>query len=172
MNQGTQESKQGPNKHLLFFSNFCHYSKDLMNIVVKKNVKNMFLFINVDDIGKKYTLPPVVDRVPMIITNTKVVVTDDQILEFLDAIAPREESISPFSLETGGFFSDNFSTIDGKDDCSDDFCRGFLRLNAQESKVDPSAAEMFVSKDEKSDKSTAAYDRLLSERDQDIKQYN
>lgn len=164
-------------KHILFFSNFCHYSKDLMNLIVKKNIKHLFVFINVDDAAQRgLTLPPVVDRVPMIITSNKQVLADDRIMVFLqDMAAPREEQISPFTITgrgNGSAYSDGFSYIHGDEqECTDDFCRGFGRLNDHEStRVDAAnTAEMFTSRDKKQDMTSQAYERLMSERDNDMK---
>lgn len=62
--------------YVLFFSNFCNYSKDVVNTISRKNIRQAFVFICVDNVRP---LPPFVDRVPMIscISNKRIYVDDD-----------------------------------------------------------------------------------------------
>lgn len=177
MNSGQSRQTQGQpgaGRHILFYSNYCQYCKELVSLIVKKNVKHMFLLVSVDDTSRRYTLPPVVDRVPMIITADKQVISDDGLAPFVNALGARQDEVAPFAIQSGGLsaYSDSFSFLEGAE-CTSDFCRGFKLLSEEQS----SASVMMQSQDvyESRSKSevasaqnNAAYERLLSERDKDM----
>lgn len=69
---------------LLFFSNFCNYSKDVLGIITRKNIRNAFILICVDTLQ---SIPPFVDRVPLIVRKqSKEVYADDDISKIIDDI--------------------------------------------------------------------------------------
>ena len=76
---------QQQQEYFLFFSNFCPYSKEVVGLVTKKNIRNAFVLICVDTLQQ---VPPFVDRVPMIVNkHTKDVYADDSIYKVLDDVS-------------------------------------------------------------------------------------
>lgn len=76
-------------KHVLFYSNFCEFSKEVIRDMTKKDLRSKFVLICIDD--KKHPLPDVVDRVPMIISNTRSVFIEDDIGNFLNLLRQIEQ---------------------------------------------------------------------------------
>lgn len=79
---------------------------------MKKNIRNMFVIVNVDQ--NKASLPPFVDRVPMIVTAKKELVYDENIAVFLGTLYQKsvDRDIVPFStLTSRNAFSDTFSFV-------------------------------------------------------------
>lgn len=70
---------------ILFFSNFCNYSKDVVGVITKKNIRNAFVFVCVDTVRP---IPSFVTCVPLVTSRTeKSVYVDEQIMELLDRIS-------------------------------------------------------------------------------------
>lgn len=112
--------------YILFFSNFCNYSKDVVGVITRKNIRNAFVFVCVDTVRP---IPPFVTCVPLITSRTnKAMYVDEQIMELLDHIAksmypPTQieamNSMSAFSadnteseFESFGQDNGNFSMLD------------------------------------------------------------
>lgn len=103
-------------KDLLFYSNFCDYSTNLIHILNKKGIRDNFILICVDK--KDIKIPSFIDCVPTILTPKKEKYTDEAILKYLELktqkITNINEDISPFmfgqSLNSGQY---TFLTSDG-----------------------------------------------------------
>ena len=122
-------------KHVLFYSNFCQFSKELIGEILKKNLRPMFVLISVDQ--NKHSLPPFVDRVPMIVSNKKELVYDDALHPFLDSLYKKDDNreILPFMTMTSrGAFSDTFSFVDDQSSPEYGMPIGFVFLG-QEDKI-------------------------------------
>jgi len=69
-------------KDILFYSNYCTYSKEIVNNVSKTPLNDKMLFVCVDD--NNIQLPPFVTSVPTIyLINDKKIVTDESIPEWI-----------------------------------------------------------------------------------------
>ena len=128
-------------KHILFYSNFCEFSKEVIRDVTKKDLRSRFVFICIDD--NRHKLPDIVDRVPTIVSNSHTVFIEDDIPKFLmmlrqidhNQVKPQqnqssnmgqgqpqqgqqgqqEQGISPYShLDMSNKISDNFSYIENE----------------------------------------------------------
>jgi hypothetical protein len=119
-------------KFLLFYSNYCHYSKTLLEEIKKKEMGEIFLFICIDT--NMYTIPSFVDRVPMVYQkNSKQIFIEDNIINLINHISEinknaaknlklsdessktkntKEEIESYSQVEMNNNFSDNFSFLD------------------------------------------------------------
>lgn len=155
-------------KDLLFFSNFCDYSKELINFITKKNIRDKFMFVCVDN--RSLSLPPFVDRVPMMLTVNKNVLCEDQMMEYIESLCPPVETeLKPFTL--GGnskyMFTDSFGTLE--EDSMTDRTQRFTFLG------DTPDIRMFPqAKSESNEKGKAKFDssvleKYMAERDNDIK---
>ena len=121
-------------KYLLFYSNYCNYSKTLLDEVIKKDLQDYFLTVCVDT--NIYTIPPFVDRVPIVYNKkSKKVFAEDSIIDLINEIhaykngannnannvnnnannannETKEEIESYSKIEMNNNFSDNFSFLD------------------------------------------------------------
>lgn len=75
-------------KDVLFYSNYCVYSKQLMVDLNKLNLKDTFVMICVENY--KRSIPPNIDRVPTIMTTSGEILCDDDIAMYLDSRISRE----------------------------------------------------------------------------------
>lgn len=94
------------NKDSFFYSDSCDHCKVLINMIIKKGVRDMFLFVPVDKY--KHMLPSCVTHVPTIITRQKEVLTG----EYIDAYVNRNsgttaatQDISPYAFQGAGYSS-------------------------------------------------------------------
>jgi|688.fasta_scaffold527084_2 hypothetical protein len=151
-------------KHILFYSNFCSFSKELIGDIMKKNLRDKFVLICVNQM--KESLPTFVDRVPMIVTDKKELVYDEMINPFLDSLQPKEvkEEIVPFSTLTArNAFSDTFSFVDdGTVDCG--VPTGYVFINDNPTNIPTQQAE--EQKQGRFD--PKVLENLMSQRDLDV----
>lgn len=117
---------------LLFYSDHCQFSKYVVSLCLKHNLKDYFLFVCVDtNIGK---IPDFVDRVPLIYRSRRnEIIYDDDIEKFIQIIAQtstptrqqvqqqaqpvtqQPQEILPFTLSQNVNYSDNFSFLAEED---------------------------------------------------------
>lgn len=95
---------------ILYVSNYCKYSKDVLNDLKKyKKVASSFNIQFVENIN----LPKYVDRVPLIYTRSGDVMIDEKLSNYIENIKKRYElDIKPFATnEMGGNMSDIYSYV-------------------------------------------------------------
>jgi len=101
-------------KNVLFYSNYCNFSKEILGEITKRNIRDLFVLICVDQ--NRYNIPSFVDRVPLIVTTQKQIVTDDDVLTFITELHKHHGSteISAYTVGTSriGMFSDQYSFIE------------------------------------------------------------
>lgn len=105
-------------KDLLFYSNFCEYSKEIITYITKKNVRSMFLLVCIDN--NRYKIPDFVDRVPAILNaNKDTLYTDDQITVYIDSKVKEQHPISDRTLQTfaweGNAYSEGYSFLESEE---------------------------------------------------------
>jgi len=72
-------------KDVLFYSNYCLFSKKLLTTIHKLNIKHFFTTICVE--AYKSSIPKVVDRVPLILSTNGDVIVEDVINDYIETIA-------------------------------------------------------------------------------------
>lgn len=153
------------NKDLIFFSNHCKYSKEVLALIKKKSLINEFVLINID--SPKYVIPNVVDRVPLIITANKQIATDNVLFQYIES-KTKNEDISPFQLSNETIGDSSFSFID--ESCTDQsLCQGYTYLNEAPNTNIP------IFEDDKNSSSkldSSVLEKFVSDRDRDTMQYN
>lgn len=104
------------NKDLLFYSNYCDYSKEIIALITKKNLKNTLLVVCIDH--GKYNIPSCITCVPSLLTVTgqnRRVYTENGLREYLEekakALYPQEQSTQTFSWERNNY-SESYSFVD------------------------------------------------------------
>lgn len=94
-------------KSILFYSSFCQFSKDVVNYIIKKDLKPQFVFISVDT--KKHMIPQQVDKVPALLDqNTGKLYFEDNIIAFINSLV---QDIMPLEQPSSNY-SENFSFLD------------------------------------------------------------
>jgi hypothetical protein len=93
-------------KDLLFYSNFCDHSKDIINIINKKNVRDHFMFICVDN--SKFKIPDFITVVPTLLTTKKQIIVGQNLYIYIDKISQVSsvQDIIPFTIGSSSFSSD------------------------------------------------------------------
>ncbi len=151
-------------KDIFIFSNYCHFCKDVMIQMEKYNLKNQFVMLCADT--NKYRLPSEIDRVPAILIqsengNMKILFEDD-ITSYLQSFASPQERVSG----CGGMFSyinDQDENIMGGESGN----YGIFGVEQHIYTPEENDGDIMGNKTQGS----INYDRLVSERDMDIKRY-
>lgn len=103
-------------KDLIFYSNYCEYSKEVLTMLTKRNLRSKFLLICIDN--GKYKIPPIITSVPTILTSDfSTIYTDVNITKYIDnkyPITKQEQEIQTFSWE-GNNYSDTYSLLEDDD---------------------------------------------------------
>lgn len=101
-------------KNVLFYSNYCNFSKEVLGDIIKRNIRDLFVLVCVDQ--NRYTLPPFVDRVPLIVTPQKEIITDESLSKYIEELHKQHGNaeIEAFTVSTSrmSMFSDPYSFID------------------------------------------------------------
>ena len=126
-------------KDILFYSNFCTYSKEIINNISKTPLNDNMLYVSVDD--ENIQLPPFITSVPTIyLINDKKIVVDEAITDWIKEKLNKSSQASQGPAQSGGdgelqayfgstssSFGCDFSSIDDKD--NKPFISSFTFLN-------------------------------------------
>lgn len=94
------------NKDIIFYSNYCVFSREVVDSIIKRDLKNNFVFICVDT--NRHRIPQQIDRVPALyLRQTGDVIFEDDIITYIEKHIT--EDISPIDNST---YSDCFSFLD------------------------------------------------------------
>ena len=78
------------NKDIVFYSNFCSFSKEIVASLSKSAIHQSLVYICVDD--KNINLPQFITVVPTIyISQERKILTDDEINKWIDSQNPKKE---------------------------------------------------------------------------------
>jgi hypothetical protein len=149
-------------KPLLFYSNLCEFSKTVTSVLIKKGIREEVLLVNVDKYA--HMIPPMVTKVPTIMTQDNTIYEDDRLLQFIDNLAAqlRPHEVNPFyAQEMTGGLSDGYSYLDDYSDITNSVERNFSLVSNYQTIQTPKEEDFAVG--------SGDIDRLRSERDQDIK---
>jgi hypothetical protein len=95
-------------KDIVFYSNLCSYSNEIINLIKENNIDKQLMLINIDD--DKISLPNFIKVVPTIyLIKEKMLIIDESILSWI------ENKKKIFSSDINGYnnnvFSENFSDL-------------------------------------------------------------
>ena len=102
-------------KNILFFSNYCEYSKEVLSKLKKNELLKNVIQVCIDN--NDIQIPSFIQVVPTLyLTQEKSIVTDDDIDTWID----EKVKINNKDLDAyySGNFSSYFSTLDNQDDTS------------------------------------------------------
>lgn len=107
-------------KDILFYGTHCQFSKDVLNYIVKKNIRGEFMLINVEKNINR--IPHQVDRVPALLTQQDhTLYFEDDIVSYIDAVYNakfgRDDNIEPVDQMNCGY-SGQFSWLDDSQDAT------------------------------------------------------
>tara|TARA_Y100000389_G_scaffold155774_1_gene156513 strand:- start:127 stop:621 length:495 start_codon:yes stop_codon:yes gene_type:complete len=105
-------------KDIIFYSNFCRYSKEILTTVTKSKLNDLLTFICVDD--KNIQLPPFLTAVPTIyIANEKKIIMDENIQDWIKSKqnSGNDGLLDSYFSESSNF-SASFSNLDDSEDKS------------------------------------------------------
>ena len=103
-------------KDLLFYSNYCSYSKEIINQISKTPINDNIMYICVDD--ENIQLPPFVKAVPTIyLVTEKKIVVDEAITGWIKDknSKPEETEIQPYFGACDNSYGGGFSNVDDSD---------------------------------------------------------
>lgn len=118
-------------KDILFYSNLCDFSKEVLQNIAKYQIKDKFLLVCVDN--KNLKLPPFVDRVPLIYTVSKKLFADENLMNYLQSMV-ESTSLQPYALvgTNTNAYSENFSFIEDTDGYTEDCSRNYNYLGMEQ----------------------------------------
>ena len=167
-----------PAKPILFYSQYCRFSCEIVEHLVKRDLRSRFVLVCVDT--HRTQVPAFVDRVPLILTTARQVLTDERVMEYIAGC--HEPSSDPVAAEfaKGDFeFMDNSGTAQHQTDA----VFGYLSLDGLAPDSFPRIFEGAPPADDslhrksgggRSDAATmapgegSALDRLIAERDNSL----
>jgi hypothetical protein len=154
-------SSESEKSFLLFFSNYCNYSKEVIGIITRKNIRNTFVLICIDTIQN---IPPFVDRVPMIINKqSKGIYVDEDIVKLLDAVS--QQMYPPVSIGALNSAWDDTEFENPGGENEENFCQ----LDLEQFRIH-CANDDDTNKVKKADSSIL--EQYIAQRDADIKIYD
>jgi hypothetical protein len=167
------------NKDVLFCSNFCEHSKQILIDIQKRNARDMFVIVFVDNTRVK--LPSQIDRVPAIITKAGNTYFEDDVGKYIstfcrpgstgegDQQPPPQEDVAPFSLLSDvKSFSDTFTFIDEGSHKDDQRVRRFDYLASDDASSMAPMQTAAIKDSGKKSKLDEAYEKYVMDRDSDI----
>ena len=100
-------------KDLCFYSNYCDFSKEILTLITKKNLRNNILLVCIDN--GKYQIPPCITHVPSLLNAARdSIYIEDGLVKYLEEKAktlyPQDENIQTFSWE-GNNYSESYSFV-------------------------------------------------------------
>lgn len=168
-------------KHILFYSNLCNFSQETIQTIYKKNLRDRFMNVCIENPKFQNSLPPFVDRVPMILTANQEIVVDhngqnniDMFINMLSSVSSgqsqqqpssasekEDADLTPFSaLEMGSKLSDGFSYISDEQD-QFGWSHNFVRIGGEQQMINPSTDTATT---EKNKMKEAMYENYIQER--------
>ena len=114
-------------KHLLFYSNYCNFSNEIYQTIIKYNLKDDFHLLNISK--TKYIIPSIITSVPTLLLNDKKTLYQNNELEqFIQELYKKksENDVIPCSDYTQ-HFSSAYSSWDETNNINDEYNQfGFI----------------------------------------------
>lgn len=123
-------------KHLLFYSNYCNYSNEIYQTIIKYNLKDDFHLLNISQ--SKYNIPSIITSVPTVLLNDKkTLYQNDELEKFIQELYKKktESDVLPSSDYTQ-HFSSAYSSWDETNNINEEYNQ-FGSINGTNSIITP-----------------------------------
>lgn len=149
-------------KDILFYSQFCNFSKEVLDTIAKHNIKDSFMLVCVDN--KQLKLPAFVDRVPLVYTTGKKLLSDENVLSYIKSKV-EYVTLEPYALVGGNTnaYSDNYSFLQSDETLVEDSSRNYNIIGREQRIYAPEESEGPSGKVEAS-----ILDKVMAERANDL----
>ena len=104
-------------KDIIFYSNYCTYSKEILNQISKTSINDNIAYVCVDD--PNIQLPNFITAVPTIyLVSEKKIVVDEAITGWIkEKISkPQIDELQAYYGSTSGSYGNQFSSLDNSED--------------------------------------------------------
>lgn len=158
-------------KHMLFYSNFCEYCSNVINDLIKKDIKTHFLLICIEN--KKFRIPSFVTCVPLVISTEKQIFIEDSLERFIENIYKNKlEALSASELQCYNETSNSYFNFSFVDDSEINSNQTFLDIGAENNNNnDNMPPPIQIEKEkEKNRIDSSVFERFKAERDKDLPQ--
>ncbi len=117
-------------KHLLFYSNFCSFSNEIVDKITKHSLNEKFLLINISK--HRFKIPTNITTVPTVLLNDKrTIYTDKDLEDFLEKLAEKNnkdiDAFTPFNS-----ISSNYSFVDSFEEQNDSLTKNFGLIHGEQ----------------------------------------
>ena len=153
-------------KDILFYSHFCNFSKEVMSLMHKLNIKNEFLLVCVEKFSR--SIPKTITCVPTILTRNGQLLVEDDIQGYIQLVSSHKKSSASSSSSSSpqDVFSNTaagFSYLDDPVEGNNGVDSGAYGVFGMDQRIE--------TPDEDSDlsgESSINYERFKAQRDNDI----
>ena len=85
-------------KHLLFYSNYCNFSNEIYQTIIKYNLKDDFHLLNISK--TKYNIPSIITSVPTLLLNDKkTLYQNDDLEQFIQELYKKNQKVMYYHLQ-------------------------------------------------------------------------
>ncbi len=147
-------------KDILFYSNACAFSREIIQMITNNYLKERFMMVSVDN--KNLTLPPFVDRVPLLYTSSKKLIADENLLNYIKSFIS-VSSLQPYALvgTNTTSYTDNYSFLQETETEIGDSSRNFNILGFEQ--------PIYVAKeDDNNSNLNTSLEKYMADRDADL----
>jgi hypothetical protein len=116
-------------RRILFYSDYCEFSKNVLHFLAKHDLQNQFVAISVD--RYRHRIPTIITQVPTILVGNTIYV-DDQLQRYLQEEADKNKSqevAAYYKNDMKGGYTDMFAYMDPSE--ADQVQRGFSSIDYQ-----------------------------------------
>lgn len=157
-------------KPILFYSNYCEHSKNIVTTILKYQLRGSFTIHCVDN---NNNLPKEVDRVPILMHDNKWL-SDEGLFAYMDHIVEKisvNKNISPFMVsEMGNSMSDAYSYLEMEDgDGGPTMEHSFVHLKNGEHIND---SKIYTPDEDAVVEKNMNYEDIISKRDNELNSIN
>ena len=157
-------------KDIIFYSNYCTYSKEIINQISKTPINDNIIYVCVDD--ENIQLPQFIKAVPTIyLVNDKKIVVDEAITSWIKEKVSKpkqDEELQAYYGSCGNSYGSEFSNIDETD--SKPFISSFTFIGDEQAIETPEGKNISSNSNDtnKSNNETNKYDKLMESRNNDF----
>ncbi len=149
-------------KPILFYSNYCQHSREILNLLQKNNVIDSVILVNIS--SSKYKVPSFIKSVPTIYFN-KQVLTDTELEHFINSNVINNnnntiDAFFPSEMNSGIGYSYSYLSSE-----NDNIKNSLMYINEMEgTKINTPDENEFLSSSDK----TINMNKLTEQREQDL----